>query len=57
MKKKEKEAYNQYSFFLETGDLYVFFPKMIGDWELDKEAFLLQWEKNNELLEGYNTEI
>lgn len=49
---KEQQALLQYNLFLESGDLFEIFPKMKGEWELDKKIFIPQWEANKEFLEN-----
>ena len=41
----------QYNIFKESGDLKEFFPKMKGEWALDKDRFIKSWVKTNQILE------
>lgn len=46
----EAEALKEYNSLLASGDLLQFFPDLKGNWEQDKKDFILQYNKNQEIL-------
>lgn len=45
-----KEMKLIYESLLSSGDLEFLFPSMIGDWNIDKKEFIIQYNSNERIL-------
>lgn len=50
MKAKMKEAKKFYDSMLASGDLEILFPSMTGEWDKDKDKFIKQFNKTQNIL-------
>ncbi len=49
-----KEVKKEYDAMLNSGDLEILFPDMTGNWEKDKNRFIRNYNKNQEILNKLN---
>lgn len=47
----ESEIKNLYDSLVKSGDLEDVFPDLTGDWMKDKKKFIVEYEKNQEMLD------
>lgn len=45
-----KEMKLIYNSLLSSGDLEFLFPSMVGDWNIDKKEFIIQYNSNERIL-------
>jgi hypothetical protein len=46
----ENLARAEYQLLSDMGDLLALYPELTGDWEEDKDKFMLWWESNQDAL-------